>query len=154
MRFAVPSTKLSKQRLVLMRFLNPFKTVSLVEADDISAKSSDIVKTRGGAVRGGVSLAASKKSIFIACPYNCCKSADKRPAYWARIQSNLNRLATSMWIHEKSSDMLALSGFIHVLNCCSGNSWANWSTQACHSVWPASDKLSGDGFVGGGAFTR
>ena len=59
------------------------------------------------------------------------------PAYWARIQSSLKRLATNSVTREKSSATWAASGLIQVLNCCSGSSCASWSTQACHRLSPA-----------------
>src|SRR3954462_4784449 len=60
-----------------------------------------------------------------------------RPAYWARTQSSLKRLATYNVTREKSSETFAAMGLIQVLNCCSGSSWASCSTHACHRLPPA-----------------
>ena len=60
-----------------------------------------------------------------------------RLEYWARTQSSLKRLATKIVTLEKSSETWATRGLIQVLNCCSGSSWASWSTQACHRLSPA-----------------
>src|SRR4051812_34283753 len=60
-----------------------------------------------------------------------------RPAYCARTQSSLKRLATNKVTLEKSSETCAVSGLIQVLNCCCGSSCANWSMHACHKLSPA-----------------
>src|SRR6478672_8345283 len=60
-----------------------------------------------------------------------------RPAYWARTQSSLKRLATYKVTLEKSSETFAAIGLIQVLYCCSGSSWASCSMHACHRLPPA-----------------
>jgi hypothetical protein len=82
------------------------------------------------------SRAASASSSCTGCPASSLNTDSMRPAYWARIQSSLNRLGTRSASRSAPGSegwtSGAGSGRIQVLNCCSGNSLASRSQPRCH----------------------
>ena len=84
----------------------------------------------------GDARGASANSTDTGWPYIFSAMAAILPAYWARIQSSLKRLATNTVMRDRSSATCAVSGLIQVLNCCSDSSCASWSTQACQRLSP------------------
>ncbi|MCY1366993.1 hypothetical protein D9M69_539070 [compost metagenome] len=135
MRLAVPSTRVSKVSPELSRFLKPAAAGSS-PGPATSRGTSVSAMMAIGATRTGVSRGASANSMVTGWPYIFSAMAAILPAYWARIQSSLKRLATNTVMRERSSATCAVRGLIQVLNCCSDSSCASWSTQACHRLSP------------------
>jgi len=135
MRLAVPSTSVSKVRPELRRFLKAALACS--SPWPVTSRGTSVSVTMlMGDMRTAASRGASASSTITGWPYNFSAREAILPAYCARIQSSLKRLATKTVMRDRSSVTWAVRGLIQVLNCCSDKSCASWSTQACQRLWP------------------
>jgi hypothetical protein len=91
---------------VLSRFLKPAggRRLRLASAGRAGSSVSESLRLAGAVSLAGFSRGASANSSCTGWPYSFSSMAAMRPAYWARTQSSLKRLATNSVTLEKSSE--------------------------------------------------